>query len=139
MQNIELPESKDMGKRDWGTETLLSVSSGNYTMKKLFIKAGKKGGLQKHHKKDETGYLVSGKLLIRHDNGTGKLVETIIEEGDTFRFPPGSVHQEEAIKDCIVIECSTPHTNDRIRCEKEYRLKQEGGLPTTELKDVISL
>ena len=133
----EFPEPINMGERLWGEETLIAASSQKYTMKKLFVKAGMKGGLQKHHMKDESGYLVSGEMIIRYDNGNNTLVERIVKAGETFRFPPGAVHQEEAISDCVIIECSTPHTNDRIRCEKDYGLVEEEGLPTTKPDEII--
>ena len=37
------------------------------------MKKGKKGGLQYHRKKNECGYVLSGKLKIRFDNGNGIL------------------------------------------------------------------
>lgn len=136
---VEFIEQKSMGERDWGEELLIGISTGNYIMKKLTIKAGAKGGLQKHHIKDECGILISGKLIIRYDSGNGKLKERVITQGESFRFPPGSVHQEEAITECVIIECSTPHANDRIRCEEDYGQKIEGGLPSTKREDVIIL
>jgi len=135
----EFPRPQSMGERQWGSEDLLCVSSSHYTMKRLFIQAGKKGGLQKHRLKDESGYIVSGKLIIRYDNGHGQLVEKILGKGDCFRFPPGSVHQEEALSDCVIIECSTPHLNDRVRCEIQYGLQQEGGLETTSIDEIETL
>ena len=41
------------------------------------------------------------------------------------------MHQEEALTDCIIIEASTPHFNDRVRSEKDYGLIDGRGLPTT--------
>jgi len=120
-----------MGFRDWGEETLIALSPGKYSLKKLIIKAGKKGGLQYHRLKDESAYLVSGKMIIRYDLGDGILKEKIVTSGDSFRFPPLSVHQEEALTDCLIIEASTPIGNDRVRVEKEYGLPEEPGLPTT--------
>ena len=133
---VEFMQPKSMGERDWGEDTLIALSPGNYTLKKLFIKAGKKGGLQYHHLKDESGYVVFGSLIIRHDNGNGQLIETIVKEGEWFRFPPNSVHQEEAITDCLIIEASTPHYNDRVRVENEYGLKEEKGLGSTKISEV---
>ena len=49
--HVSFPAPKDMGKRDWGTETLLAVVPEKFSLKKLFLKAGYKGGLQYHHKK----------------------------------------------------------------------------------------
>ena len=62
----------------------------------------------------------------------GKSLETIIlNEGDTFRFPPKLIHQEEALTDVVIIECTTPHLNDRVRVEKQFGLEiEEGGLPS---------
>jgi len=136
---VEFASPKSMGERDWGEEILIALSPGNYSLKKLFVKAGKKGGLQYHHLKDESGYMVFGEMIIRHDNGNGKLIETIVKEGDWFRFPPTSVHQEEAITDCLIIEASTPHYNDRVRVEKEYGLEEEKGLASTTINDVNML
>lgn len=136
--DVIFPEPKDMGHRDWGVETLLCLAPGVFSLKRLEIKAGSKGGVQYHHLKNECGYLLSGKLLIRFDNGDGVLQEKIFEEGAVFHFPPGAVHQEEAITDCIIIEASTPHFNDRVRVEKNYGLSVNGGLPSTTKDDVIS-
>ncbi len=129
---------RDLGKRNWGKEILLALVEGKYTFKKLEMNAGSKGNLQYHHKKDECGYLLSGKLLLRYDDcKSGKLKEKILEQGDCFHFPPGFVHQEEAITDCIILEVSTPHFNDRVRVEKDYGLAEEDGLPSTSIRDVI--
>lgn len=124
-------------KRDWGSEILLAVVSKKYSLKKLIMKAGTKGGLQYHHKKNECGYILSGKLLVRFDNGSGSLNEKILVKGDSFQFPPGAVHQEEALTDCEIIEVSTPFFNDRVRVEKKYGLKENEGLPSTKIEDVI--
>ena len=80
------PINKEIGKRDWGSETLIHLAEGKWSMKKLFIKAGKKGGLQYHRVKDEASYLVTGKLIIRY-LFEGKLVESwekVIEKQKLF-------------------------------------------------------
>ena len=127
----------NLEKRNWGSEILLAVVSKKYSLKKLIMKAGTKGGLQYHHKKNECGYILSGKLLVRFDDGSGSLNEKILVNGDSFQFPPGAVHQEEALTDCEIIEVSTPFFNDRVRVEKEYGLKENEGLPSTKIEDVI--
>ena len=128
--------SKDLGKRDWGIETLLGVVSKKFTLKELFLKKGSKGGLQYHHKKDELAYLISGSLIVRFDLGDGVLRERVLQPGQSVHFPPGAVHQEEAVTDCIIIEASSPHLNDRVRVEELYGLNSEGGLPTTKIEEV---
>lgn len=131
------PEAESVGPRDWGDETLLVLSSGNYTMKKLTLKAGKQGGLQYHRKKDEASYIISGKLLIRYEDKIGNLVEKEVGPGDWFHFPAGCVHQEIAITDVERIEVSTPHFNDRVRVEESFGFPKGKGLPTTAEEDII--
>lgn len=130
------PEAQSVGERVWGEEILLVLSKGNYTLKKLIVKAGKKGGLQYHRLKDEASYIVSGKMILRYENELGQLVEKIVGPGDWFHFPAGCVHQEEAITDVERIEVSTPHFNDRVRVEAEFGIQDEEGLPTTKLNEI---
>lgn len=132
------PEAEDMGPREWGRETLLVLSPGNYSFKKLELNAGAKGGLQYHNLKDECGYLVSGELMVRFEGDDGSLRERIVEAGEFFHFPAGLVHQEEAITDCVIIEGSTPHFNDRVRVEAKFGLEADGGLPSTNVSEVIT-
>lgn len=133
---VLFPKQINMGKRNWGIENLLVVIPKILSLKVLKIKKGKKGGLQYHHLKNECGYILSGKLLIRYDNGKGVLKEKILTKGKCFHFPPGAVHQEEAITHVTILEASTPHFNDRVRVESLYNLDSEPGLPTTNIKDV---
>ena len=80
--------------------------------------------------------LFQEKLIVRYDNGNGKLVKKILSKGDSFHFPPGAIHQEEALENCTIIEASTPHFNDRVRVENKYGMVFDGGLKTTLKKDV---
>lgn len=101
------------------------------------MKQGAKGGLQYHRRKDEAGVMISGVMKIRYDDGKGTLEERIVGAGKSFHFPPGCVHQAEALTDCEYIEASTPHFNDRVHVENEYGIEEEaGGLPSTELSEI---
>jgi len=132
------PEAETIGPRDWGEEILLVLAESKYTMKKLFTKAGQKGGLQFHRKKDESSYIISGEMILRFDDGSGQLKEKRVSAGDWFHFPPGCIHQEEAVTDVIRIEVSTPHFNDRVRVEKKYGLKPDFGLPSTSEDEILT-
>ena len=132
---VLFPKAKNLGKRDWGNELLLVLIPKILSLKILKMKKGKKGGLQYHHKKNECGYLISGSLLIRYEK-KGKLIEKVIKQGDCFHFPPRSIHQEEALTNCTIVEASTPHFNDRVRVEEKYGLRSQGGLPSTKKKEV---
>lgn len=116
--------------RDWGEEIFIARTP-KYLGKILKMKAGTKGGLQYHVEKDETFHLVNGSAIVRSDDGDGKLMKTIMEPGESYHIPPGAVHQVEAVTDCVFFEASTPHFEDRVRCEAQYGLPEDGGLPTT--------
>ena len=130
------PKKKSIGKRDWGKEDLLVLIPKLLSLKMLFIKKGRKGSLQYHHKKNECGYLIEGKLKIKYDDGAGILKQKILSKGSSFHFPPGLVHQEIALSDCKILEASSPHFNDRVRVEKKYGFKIQHGLPSTKRRDV---
>lgn len=132
----QFPKAQSVGPREWGEETLLVLASGKYSMKKLFIKAGKRGGLQYHRQKDEASYIISGKMLLRYENESGELVEKEVGPGDWFHFPCGCIHQEIAITDVLRIEVSTPHFNDRVRVEEWFGISDSSGLQTTNESDI---
>ena len=134
--NDIFPESKSVGERPWGSEDLLALVSKQFSVKRLKVKAGNKGGLQFHRLKDEVAVLISGEMLIRYDLGDKVLRERIIKAGDVVHFPPGLVHQEEAITDCEIIEASSPHFNDRVRMEEFYGLGAPTGLPSTNVNQI---
>lgn len=135
-QTAKFPKKKLIGRRDWGDEVLVALIPKKISLKVLRIKKGKKGGLQFHRKKNECGIVISGKLKVIFENRKGKLLKKILKKGDSFHFPPGAVHQEQAITDCQIIEASTPHFNDRVRVEKKYGLTPETGLKTTRASEI---
>ena len=130
-QSVVFPVAQSVGERPWGTEDLLALVSKQFSVKRLKIKAGNKGGLQYHRFKDEVAIMISGQMLIRYDLGDKILQEKIVKAGEVVHFPPGLVHQEEAITDCEIIEASSPHFNDRVRVEENYGFVSPKGLPTT--------
>jgi len=133
----KFPKPKSIGFREWGTEDLLVLVSGKYSLKRIFLKAGCKGGLQFHRQKNECGIIIAGEMVVRFDDGSGVLVSKTLFAGDVFHFEPGVVHQTEAIIDTVYIEASTPHFNDRVHAELLYGLSEEaGGLPTTTLDQI---
>ena len=133
----QLPINRSMGERDWGVETLVHLSPDNWSMKKLEIKKGCKGGLQYHRLKDEAAFVLQGTLMVRYvDNHT--IIEEVYEAGSSIHFPPGCIHQEEALTDCLLLEVSTPHANDRVRMDNQFGMEATG-LPTTKVDDITKI
>lgn len=117
-------------RRAWGREVRL-VATPSYLSKVLYMSAGTKGGLQVHTEKDEAFHLFQGRATVVTDEGDGRLRSIPMMAGETYRIPPGAVHQVIADTDCVFFEVSTPHEDDRIRLEARYGLPTDGGLPTT--------
>ena len=132
---VQLPQ--DMGERTWGTE-LLVIDTPQYIGKVMHMRAGCAGGLQKHVEKDEASFLFSGEAWVYTDTGDGTLKRFRWTAGSAIHIPPGSVHKVEAITDCVLMECSTPHFNDRIRLEEQYGRTDTAGLPTTRTDGGVS-
>lgn len=133
-----LPNAKSAGDRPWGEEIILATGAGELIMKKLIIKAGSKGGLQYHRKRVEAGYIVSGKMIIRI-GVNGNIEEKVLSAGEHFIFNKGVIHQEEALEDTIIIECSNPWLNDRVRVESDFGINDISGLPSTNPGDEIKI
>ena len=137
---VKFFKPEDVGPRIWGREILVAHVPGLYTGKILLRRAEdarKKISMQYHRVKNESAYLYSGKLLFRYDAGDGKISEKILVAGDAVHIPPGAVHSEQALEDCVIFETSNPVFNDRVRINEQYGLPNpEGGLPSTRIEDV---
>lgn len=127
---IQIVQPRDMGPREWGTETLIAQGDG-YIGKKLEMLAGTAGGLQYHAEKEESFLLIEGVAVVESDNGAGQLRSIELRPGMMVHVPCGAPHRVRAISDCVFHEWSTPHFNDRVRVEAEYGEAETGGLPTT--------
>jgi mannose-6-phosphate isomerase len=115
----------ELTKKPWGKEELFALC-GKYAGKIITVKKGCRLSLQFHKKKEETFYLSKGKLKITWGISLSKLKNKIIKTGQTFHIPPKTIHRTEALKDCVIIEVSTPELSDIVRIEDDYnRIKKE--------------
>jgi quercetin dioxygenase-like cupin family protein len=136
-ESVSFPFPEDVGPREWGREVLLLLAPNKYSLKRIEMNKGAKGGLQYHRLKDEGGVMLCGRMRVWYDDGYGHLIDRDVVAGDVFHFPAGAVHKAEALTDCSYIEVSTPHFNDRVHVEHEYGIDTEdGGLPSTTLEQV---
>ena len=130
LPQVKVLLARDMGPRTWGEELLIAESP-HYIGKLMRMTAGAAGGLQFHRDKDETSFLLSGLAWVYTDTGDGVLKRFKMTPGTSVHIPPGAIHKVEAIEDCVFMECSTPHFDDRVRVEARYGLPDVGGLQTT--------
>ncbi len=109
MQNPTIVE-KPWGREIWYAHT------DRYAGKVLEVKAGHRLSLQKHQIKEETLYLLSGRVKLTYGDR-----EYDWRPGQFIHIPPGTVHRFEAIEDAVLLEVSTPHLDDVVRLEDDYR------------------
>lgn len=105
--------------KPWGHEVWWADTD-VYAGKLLHVEAGQRLSLQLHRHKDESSYLLSGRLLLIRGPGPDDLHEQEIEPGHAWRVKPETVHTIEAIEDSVVLEVSTPHLDDVVRLEDRY-------------------
>ena len=119
-----VPQSQDNSlprrvPKPWGYEIWYAVTD-EYAGKILHVDRGHRLSLQYHERKDESCYLLAGKLLLVRGPSSDELSETVIEAGGVWRNKPGDVHTIEAIEDSDVLEVSTPHLDDVVRLKDNY-------------------
>ena len=105
-------------EKPWGHE-IIWARTDRYVGKLLHIRQGHKLSLQYHHRKDETIYLQTGRLLFVVDEGAG-LKEQEMKPGDAFHIRPMMKHRMVALTDCDIFEVSTPELDDVVRLEDAY-------------------
>ncbi len=111
-------EPKQVAK-PWGYEIHWAVTD-QYVGKLLHIEAGHLLSLQYHEKKDESIYVLRGRMIFRYRNDQGELVDREMIAGDAQHVPTGLVHQFEALEHTDVLEASTPHLDDVVRLKDRY-------------------
>ncbi len=105
--------------KPWGYEIWYAWTD-QYVGKIIHVNKGGKLSLQYHDFKDETSYLLKGKLLLTKGTSPDALTVTEIGEGYAWRNRPGEIHTIEGVEDADVLEVSTPHLDDVIRLQDNY-------------------
>jgi quercetin dioxygenase-like cupin family protein len=105
--------------KPWGHEVWWAQTD-RYAGKLLIVDAGQRLSVQMHREKDETSYLLSGRMLLFQGPSAEELTERTIEPGTSWRNEPGVVHTIEALEDSTVLEVSTPQLDDVVRLSDRY-------------------
>ncbi len=106
-------------EKPWGYE-LIWAHTDRYVGKVLVIEAGKRLSLQYHEHKDESIYIVEGKLRLHLEDAGGILRILELGPGEFRRIPVGCKHRFEATDRVRLIEVSTPELDDVVRVEDDY-------------------
>jgi len=100
--------------KPWGYEIIWAHTE-KYAGKILHISAGASLSLQYHRIKDESIYVMSGR--IRLQLGERRVV---LGPGEAARITPNLVHRIEALEDSDVFEVSSAELDDVVRIDDLY-------------------
>ena len=106
--------------KPWGREVIYA-STELYIGKIIEISEGARLSLQYHEAKDETIYVLDGRLRLVIGDSAEALETRDLDAGASFRVHTGKVHRYEAPHgDVRVLEVSTPHPDDVVRLVDDY-------------------
>ena len=92
----------------WGHEKTL-VNNELYCGKIIHVYEGKMGSYHYHKNKDETFYILTGKIKLKYsfDDNYESSQEIVLSIGDSFRIFPNMRHQIIGLQESDIIEIST--------------------------------
>ncbi|MEE8490562.1 MAG: cupin domain-containing protein [Acidimicrobiia bacterium] len=105
--------------KPWGHELIWALTD-RYVGKILFIEAGKRLSLQYHEEKDESIFVLEGRMVLHLEDSEGELQSIEMEHGDSHRIPVGARHRFAAIEDTRLVEVSSPEIEDVVRVEDDF-------------------
>ena len=105
--------------KPWGHE-LIWARTDRYVGKLIVIEAGRRLSLQLHRRKDESIFVVRGRLRLYLEDDDGVIQTIELSPGGHRRVPTGRRHRFEAIEQVELIEVSTPELDDVVRLEDAY-------------------
>ncbi|MBU0628041.1 MAG: cupin domain-containing protein [Nanoarchaeota archaeon] len=89
----------------WGKE--IWIVNRNYCGKKLILNKGYRCSMHHHKVKDETFYILKGKVLLESNNSS-----TIMLPGDSILIEPNTKHRFTGLEDSEIMEFSTHHKDE---------------------------
>jgi ADP-L-glycero-D-manno-heptose 6-epimerase len=109
--------SKIWGKEEW-------IVNRDYCGKKLTLNKGFRCSMHYHKNKDETFYILKGKVLMETDKET-----KIMAEEDSILIEPNTKHRFTGLENSEIMEFSTHHED-----EDSYRTELSGEIDLSEIK-----
>jgi len=105
--------------KPWGHE-LIWAETERYVGKLIAIEAGRRLSLQLHRVKDESIFVVSGRMRLQLEDDAGVMRAEGLGPGDFRRIPTGRRHRFEALDRVELIEVSTPELDDVVRLADDF-------------------
>jgi mannose-6-phosphate isomerase-like protein (cupin superfamily) len=105
--------------KPWGHE-LIWAHTDRYVGKLIHIDAGKRLSLQYHERKDESVFVLRGRLRLHLEDDRGEIRIEDLGPGEHRRIQVGRRHRFEAIEAVEVMEVSTPELDDVVRLTDDF-------------------
>ncbi|KKP26250.1 MAG: hypothetical protein UR14_C0002G0026 [candidate division TM6 bacterium GW2011_GWE2_31_21] len=121
----------NFAEKEWGHEEWI-VNNDLYCGKKLILKKGFRCSMHMHKVKDETFYILSGKVLMETEFEGEKTVK-IMEAGDIQHIKINMLHRFTGLEDSQIMEFSTFHMDS-----DSYRVEVSGKVAQEELNNILS-
>ncbi len=115
----DVPAGARRVPKPWGHE-LIWAHTDRYVGKVLVIETGKRLSLQRHEIKDESIFVLSGRLLLQLEDDAGEVRAEELGPGEFRRVPTGRIHRYEALERVELMEVSTPELDDVVRLEDDF-------------------
>ncbi len=109
--------------KPWGHE-LHWAHTDRYVGKILHVRAGHALSYQFHRVKDETIYVLGGRIRLTTAVEGAEPEVRELGPGSVFHIPAGLRHRFEAVEDTDLLEASTPEIDDVVRLEDRYGRSQ---------------
>jgi mannose-6-phosphate isomerase len=106
-------------EKPWGHE-LIWAHTDRYAGKLIVIESGNRLSLQLHHRKEESIYVLSGRLRFHLEDDAGEIVTHDLGPGDSRHVPVERRHRFEALERVELIEVSSPELDDVVRLDDDF-------------------
>jgi mannose-6-phosphate isomerase len=105
--------------KPWGYEHIWAETD-RYAGKLIAIEAGRRLSLQYHERKEESLYVLAGRLRLHIEDAEGEMRHVDLGPGDNAHVPARRRHRFEALERVELIEVSTADLDDVIRLEDDF-------------------
>jgi len=124
-------KEREYDERPWGNYTVLDDDAPDHKVKRMVVHPGKRLSYQRHAKRAEHWFIVSGRALVTLDG-----VETELAPGEAIDIPRESAHRIASVGDSDLVFVEVQHgtyfgEDDIVRLEDDFGRLDAGSAEVT--------